>query len=90
MEIRTAGSDPRRFLYIQTQMVFNRCFDFPLLDADIPLCNSCTAMLQKVLHQGDIVPIVPVNLRCVVLAETVGTNARNVQIITNDFKLSLY
>ena len=71
-------------------MIFNRRFDFPLLDADIPLCNGCAAMLQKVLHQGDIIAVVSVNLRCVILAETVGTDTRNIQIVTDSFKLPLY
>lgn len=43
---QTAGVwNPRRFLYVQTQVIFNRRFDFPLLDADIPLCNGCAAVL---------------------------------------------
>lgn len=66
-------------------MLFNRCFYFPLLDADISLCNSCAAVLQKVLHQGNIVSVIPVDLRCVEFAEAVGTDARNIQIITDDF-----
>ena len=36
---------PRLLLYIQTQVVFNGRFDFPLLDADISLRDGCAAVL---------------------------------------------
>ncbi len=66
---------PRRFSYIQTQVVFYRRFNLPLLDTDVPLCHGCAAVLQKVLHQGDIVAVVSVNLGGIVFAETVSADA---------------
>ena len=50
-------ADPRSFLYIQTQLIFNSRFDFSLLDADISLCNSCAAVLQKCCTRAILYPL---------------------------------
>lgn len=42
-------------------MIFYRHFDIPLLDADIPLCNDCAAVLQKMLYKGNVIAVIFVN-----------------------------
>lgn len=43
------GEQSPLFSYVQEQVVFNGLFHFPLLDADITLCDGSRAVLQKVL-----------------------------------------
>lgn len=88
--IKGGESDPRLFSYIQTQVVFNRRFNFPLLDADIPLCYGCAAVLQKVLHQRNIIAVVSVNLSSIVFAKTVRADAVDTQVVADDPQLLLY
>lgn len=83
------GEQSPPFLYVQTQMILNRRFDFPLLDADVALRDSGAAMLKEVLNQSDVIAVVPVNLRGVVFAEAVGADAGDAQIVTYIFQMLL-
>ena len=47
---------------------------FSRLDADVPLGNSRTAVLEKLLYQGNIVVAVLIDLGGIVLPEAVGTD----------------
>ena len=71
------------FSYVQEQVVFNGLFHFPLLDADITLCDGGGAVLQKVLDEDDIVIVRPVYLRCVPLAKRMGADAVIAEIVTD-------
>ena len=71
-------------------MLFDGCFDFTLFDANVPLCDGCATMLEQVLYQGDIVPVVPVDFCGIVFPETVGADSGNVQIVANDPQLLLH
>ena len=62
------------FLYINIQMPFNCFLNFPLLNTNIPLRNSCTTMLQKMLYKGNIIAVILINLRGIVFTEAVGTD----------------
>lgn len=70
-------------------MILNRRFDLLRLDADIPLCGACAAVLQQPLHKGYIEAIGVVDLRSVPLAEAVGADPVEAQVITDDMKLLL-
>ena len=41
------GDHSPPFLYVQTQVVFNRCFNLPLLDADVALRDGGAAVLKE-------------------------------------------
>ena len=70
-------------------MILNRLFDPLWLDADVTLRGGGTAVLQKPLHQGDVIAIGLVDLRCVPFAKTVGTNAIVSQVVTDNRQLLL-
>ena len=53
--INKGGGHSPPFLYVQTQVVFNRCFNLPLLDADVALRDGGAAVLKEVLNQGDVI-----------------------------------
>ena len=46
-------------------------------------------MLQQPLHQRDVVIVFVVDLRCIPLAETVGADPFQIQIVAHDFQLLL-
>lgn len=71
-------------------MVFNGLFYFPLLDADIALCDGGGAVLQKVLDEDDVVIVRPVDLRCVPLAERMGADAVIAEPVTDFAQMLLY
>lgn len=77
------GEQSPLFSYVQEQVVFNGLFHFPLLDADITLCDGGGAVLQKVLDEDDIVIVRPVYLRCVPLAKRMGADAVIAEIVTD-------
>ena len=52
-----------RFRLNQLRMPLNRFLNPLRLNANIPLCNRCAAMLQQSLHQRNIVSIGFINLR---------------------------
>ena len=78
------------FLYVQKQVVSNGLFDFPLLYADITLCDGGRAVLQKVLDEDNVVIVRPVYLRCVPLAERMGADAVIAEIVTDFAQMLLY
>ena len=55
-------------------MSLDGLFHFPRLDADVPLGNSRTAVLEELLYQGNIVVAVLIDLGGIVLPEAVGTD----------------
>ena len=58
----------------QLCMILN-CLLYSLrLNADVPLRGGGGTVLQKPLHQGNIEAVGLVYLRCIPLAETVGTD----------------
>ena len=75
--------------HIQLQMIFNGLLHLPGLDTDVPLGHSCAAVLQELLHQGDVIPVVPVDLRGIELAEAVGADALDVQVVAHQLQLLL-
>ena len=83
------GDHSPPFLYVQTQVVFNRCFNLPLLDADVALRDGCAAVLKEVLNQGDIIAVVSVNLRGIVFAEAVGADAGEAQVVAHILQMLL-
>ena len=70
-------------------MPFNRLFDPLRLDADVALRHGGGAVLQKPLHKGNIKPICLVNFGGVPLAEAVGADTLEAQIVADDGKLLL-
>ena len=77
------------FLY-QIRMILYRQFDFLWFYTDIPLRSACVAMLKEPLHKCYIIAIGIVDLRCVPLAEAVGTATLVPQVIAHDPQLFLY
>ena len=65
-------------------VILNRLFDSLWLEADVTLWGGGTAVLQKPLHKGDVIAIRLVDLRCVPLAKTVGTDSLETQIVTDN------
>ena len=70
-------------------MILNCLLNSLRLNADVALRGGGAAMLQQPLHQGYIVAVIFVNLRCVPLAETVGAYIRVAQVIADDGQLLL-
>lgn len=72
-------------LLYQLCMVLNCGFNLLWLNADVPLCSGCAAVLQQPLHQRNIKAVCIVDLRCVPLAEAVRADPLKVQIVAHDF-----
>ena len=70
-------------------MVLDCGFDLLRLDADVSLRGGGGTVLQQPLHQRDVVIVFVVDLRCIPLAETMGADPFQIQIITHDFQLLL-
>ena len=64
-------------------MPLNGLLDLLLLDANISLCHGGGGMLQELLHQGNVIVAVLVNLCGVKLAEAMGADACIAQVVTN-------
>ena len=71
-------------------MILNCLLNSLRLNADIPLGGGSGTMLQKPLHQRNIEAVGLVYLRCIPLAEAVGTDALIAQIVAYTPKLLLY
>ena len=71
-------------------MVFNCCLYLFGLDPDITLRDRRAAVLQELLHQCNIVAAVAVDLCRIELAEAMGADCGNIQIITNKLQLLLH
>ena len=71
-------------------MILNCLLNSLRLNADIPLRGGGGTMLQKPLHQRNIEAVGLVYLRCIPLAEAVGTDALIAQIVAYTPKLLLY
>ena len=70
--------------------MIQNCFFNPLrLHADITLGSGGGAVLQKPLHQGNVITTVFVNLRSIPFAEAVSADPLEAQIIADDFQLLL-
>lgn len=61
----------------------------PGLDADVPLGDGGTAVLEELLHQGDIVMAVLIDFGGVVLPKTVGTDIPVTQVVADRFQMPL-
>ena len=70
-------------------MPLNGILHLSLLDADVPLGYGSAAVLEELLHQSDVVMTVFINLRGIILAETVGADPRIPQIVTHRFQMPL-
>ena len=78
------------FLASQKLCVVLDCgFDLLRLDADVSLRGGGGTVLQQPLHQRDVVIVFVVDLRCIPLAETVGADPFQIQIVAHDFQLLL-
>ena len=77
------------FLLYQICMVLYCLFDSLWLDADVTLRGGGTAVLQKPLHQGDVIVVGLVDLCCVPFAKTMGADALVPQIVADDPQLFL-
>lgn len=64
-------------------MTSNGLFNLCILDADIPPGDGRAAMLQKVLHQHDVMPRSVINVRSIPLAERVGRYIGQPQKVTD-------
>ena len=70
-------------------MSLNCPFDFLLLDPNVSLCDGSGRVLQELLDKGDIVVAVLVDFRSVELAEAVGADTEDPQIVTDQLQLLL-
>lgn len=70
-------------------MVLNCLLNSLGFDADVPLGGGSGTVLQQSLDKGNVEPVFVVDFRCIPLAEAVGTDAINVQIVAHDFQLLL-
>ena len=60
------------------------CLFYPLrLYAYIPLRDGGGAVLKQSLHKGNVIAVIPVNLRCVPLAEAVGADTLIAEVVTD-------
>ena len=62
---------------------------FPGLDADVSLGNSSAAVLEELLHQGDVIVAVLIDLRCIELPEAVGTDITITQVVADGLEVPL-
>lgn len=70
-------------------MILDGLLHLPLLDPDVALGHGGAAVLEKLLDQGNVVAVVPVDFRGIILSEAVGADALNAQIITDYLQLPL-
>ena len=77
------------FLLYQLCMVLNCLLNSLGFDADVPLGGGCGTVLQQSLDKGNVEPVIVVDFRCVPLAEAVGADTINAQIVAHDFQLLL-
>lgn len=63
-------------------MPFNSLLNLLLLNADISLRHGGGGVLQELLHQGNVIVAVFVDLRGIELPEAVGADACIAQVIT--------
>lgn len=61
----------------------------PGLDADVPLGDGGAAVLEELLHQGDIVIAVLIDFGGIVLPEAVGANVPIAQVVADRFQMPL-
>ena len=61
----------------------------PGLDADVPLGDGGAAVLEELLHQGDIVMAVLIDFSGVVLPEAVGADVPIAQVVADRFQMPL-
>ena len=61
----------------------------PGLDADVPLGDGGTAVLEELLHQGDIVIAVLIDFGGIVLPEAVGADVPIAQVVADRFQMPL-
>lgn len=62
---------------------------FPWLDANVPLGDGSAAVLEELLHQGNVIVAVLIDLGGVVLPEAVGTDVPIAQVVTDGLEMSL-
>jgi len=70
-------------------MILNCLLNLLRLNADVPLCGDCAAVLKEPLHQCYVKAVCVVDFRCVPLAEAVGTDTLVPQIIADKLQLQL-
>lgn len=70
-------------------MSFYGLLHFPWLDANVPLGDSSTTVLEELLHQGNVIVAVLIDLGGVVLPEAVGTDVPIAQVVTDGLEMSL-
>ena len=70
-------------------MPLNGILHLSLLDADVPLGYGSAAVLEELLHQSDVVMTVFINLRGIILAETVGADIPVAQVVADSLEVPL-
>lgn len=70
-------------------MFLQRFFHFPTRDADVSLCHGDGAVLQQLLHQGDIVIVILVDLGCEEFPERMGADILIAQIVRHLLQMFL-
>ena len=66
-------------------MVFYGLLNPLWLNADVSLGGGSGTVLQQPLDKGNVESVIVVDFRCIPLAEAVGADAINVQIVAHDF-----
>ena len=72
------------------QMPLNGLFNLLRLNSDIPLGHRCRAVLEKLLHQSDVIAAVPIYLGGGEFSAAIGTHSRDTQLATHQLELLLY
>lgn len=70
-------------------MSFYGLLHFPWLDANVPLGDGSAAVLEELLHQGNVIVAVLIDLGCVVLSEAVGTDIPVAQVVADGLEVPL-
>ena len=70
-------------------MILYRGFEFLLLDPDIALCHGGAAVLQELLHQGDVIAVGFVDLGGEELPKAVGADALEAEEVADQLQVLL-
>lgn len=70
-------------------MIFDGLFHLSLLDTNVSLSDGGAAVLQEMLDKGNVITVVPVNLRGIELPEGMGSYVPDIQVVTHQLELLL-
>lgn len=71
-------------------MPFDGSFNLLRLDSNVPLGDSCGAVLEQLLDKDDVIVVVPIYLGCIKFPKTVGADSLEAQVVTDQLELLLY